>query len=138
MKGRAFFFALFALGVAGCARPSPSSNGSDAITLHVEIQDDVHDQTLFNDDVTVDMPVETLADFLEQAPALDAVLEDGAYGKTIMGLKGVETESFDKGPWWTYTSSNNDACQKTGVCDACGSLPIENGDAFTFTFSDTY
>lgn len=137
MKKKRIILMLGAVLLAGCTAKPVTENKDGSTTLHIKIMDEVNDKQLLDDEVTVEEPVESLADFLE-ASDLDAVLEDGSYGKTIMGLMGVETKDFDRGPWWVYESEDNDSCIETGVCDACSSLPIESGDHFTFTYKDSF
>lgn len=126
---------------AGCSNKEPVkevTNVEEATTLHIKIQDEVNNKELYNGDVTVDGTVETLYDFLEKAEELQVVVEDGSYGKTLMGMMGVETQDFNKGPWWLFESENNDRCKEAGYCDAISSLKIEDGDDFTFRFTDQY
>lgn len=127
--------------VGGCSSNEPakeSDNTAETTTLHIEVKDEVNDKELYNGDVSVEGTVETLYDFLDKAEELQIVVEDGSYGKTLMGMMGVETEDFNKGPWWLYESENNDACQAAGYCDAISSLKIEDGDHFTFRYTDQY
>lgn len=111
-----------------------TKNTKETTTLHIEVKDEVNNKELYNGDISVEGNVETLYDFLDKADELQVVAEDGQYGKTLMGMMGVETEDFNKGPWWMYESENNDSCQAAGQCDAMSSLKIEDGDSFTFRF----
>ena len=111
---------------------------TERVMLHITIKDEVDHKELFNDDVLVEGKIETLADFLEQAEELDVVMEDGQYGKTILGMMGVKTEDFNKGPWWLYESENNESCKAAGSCDAASNLKIKDGDSFTFKYTDSF
>lgn len=128
--------------IGGCsskpAEDKTTSTASSATTLSVTIKDEVNNKELYNGEVRVDGSVKTLAAFLEKADELNAELEDGQYGKTIMGLKGVKTEDFNTGPWWLYESANNTACQAAGMCGAADSLEIADGDQFTFRYTDSF
>lgn len=116
----------------------PINETAERVTLHITIKDEVDHKELFNDDVLVEGKIETLADFLEQAEELDVVMEDGQYGKTILGMMGVKTEDFNKGPWWLYESENNESCKAAGSCDAASNLKIKDGDSFTFKYTDSF
>ena len=137
-------FSIFAIAalliVGGCsteeALKEPTSKKS--MTLQINVKDNVHKKELYNGKVSVKGDIKTLADFLEKAENLDVVMEDGQYGKTIMSILGVKTVDFNAGPWWLYESENNDACKAAGQCDAASKLKIEDGDAFTFQYTDTF
>lgn len=115
-----------------------SASSAETTTLNITIKDEENNKELFNGEVSVEGTAETLADFLEKAEDLDVVMEDGQYGKTIMGMMGVETEDFNKGPWWLYESDNNESCTQAGYCDAASNLPIKDGDNFTFTYTSSF
>lgn len=129
--------------IGGCStkeseKKGPVSDNTEKTTLKITIKDEVNNKELFNGDVSVEGKTETLADFLEKAEDLNVVMEDGQYGKTIMGMKGLETEDFNKGPWWLYESENNESCKAAGSCDAASSLNIKDGDDFTFKYTASY
>ncbi|MGX8852772.1 hypothetical protein [Amedibacillus sp. YH-ame10] len=125
--------------LGGCsAGDKKEETKSQEITLNITVKDAVNNKELFKGDVTVNGEVKTLADFLEKAKDLEVEMEDGQYGKTIMGMKGVKTEDFNKGPWWLYESSNNKSCQATGQCDGASELEIGNGDEFTFNYTSSF
>lgn len=132
--------AAFLLFISGCTQsdkkddPSTKQETSEKTTLSIKITDTVNDKELFHDDVSVEGKADTLADFLEKADVLQVEMEDSQYGKTIMGMMGVVTEDFNKGPWWMYESDTNQECKEAGQCPASSQLHIENGDAFTFTY----
>ena len=130
--------------LGGCANKDNETNSkentssNETITLHVKVQDDVNNKELFNGDISIEGNVETLEDFLKQADELDAVMEDSGEYMTLMGMMGLETEDFNKGPWWLYESENNASCQAAGMCDAVNVLEIEDGDSFTFKFTSSF
>ena len=129
--------------VGGCSsketeKKEPTSDNTERTTLKITIKDEVHHKELFSGDVSVEGKTETLADFLEKAKDLNVVMEDGQYGKTIMGMKGVETKDFNKGPWWLYESENNESCKAAGSCDAASNLKIKDKDEFTFKYTDSF
>lgn len=122
--------------ISGCAdkatKETPNTNTQETTTLHIIVNNE--DEEIFNKKVSVQGKVETLADFLEKADTLKVKMEDSQYGKKIVSILGVETKDWSKGPWWMYESSNNEACQAAGQCDAASSLKIKDGDDFTFNF----
>ena len=124
---------LFVFGTAGCSTDKPEANKNESTTLHITVNN--QGKEIFNDDVTVEGEVTTLADFLEAADELDVEMEDDSqYGAKIISILDVETEDWNKGPWWLYESDNNKACQEAGMCDAASKLEIADGDNFTFDF----
>lgn len=126
--------------MGGCTTNDNKDNKEtkNTMTLNITVKDEVNKKELYNGEVRVEGKVETLADFLEKADELEVVMEDGQYGKTIMGIKGVKTEDFQKGPWWLYESSNNESCVAAGQCDAASTLKIKDGDQFTFTYTASF
>ena len=65
-------------------------------------------------------------------------IEKGQYGTTLMGMLGVRTEDFKKGPWWLYDSDNNTSCKEKGQCDAIDILQVNDQDQFTFHFTSSF
>lgn len=125
---------LCSLLLAGCSS-APKTNEND-VTLRIKVEDKVNDKVLFDGECTSQGA--TLADFLKNASDLEVEMEDGQYGKTIMGIKGVVTEDWNKGPWWTYTSEANETCKEQGYCPAASELTIKDGEDFTFTFDSAF
>lgn len=107
-------------------------------TLHIQVKDDVNKKTLLDKEITVDKHCTTLADFLLEAKELQVEVEKGSYGTTIIGILGMKTEDFNKGPWWLYESSTNASCIKNGMCNAADQLEIQNNDHFVFTFTNSF
>lgn len=122
--------------LTGCStnddKKEPATDSKESTTLKIVVNSE--DKELFNDKITVEGEVETLADFLEEADELNVVMEDSEYGKKIMSILDVATEDWAKGPWWLYESDNNESCKAAGQCDAASSLKIKDGDSFTFNF----
>lgn len=128
--------------VGGCSGESKDATSKDATkektTLKLLIKDEVNDKVLLDEEVSVDKDVKTLYEFLESAKDLEVETEDGQYGKTILGIKGLKTEDFQKGPWWLYESDTNESCVAMGMCDAVDALEIKDGDVFTFKYTNTF
>lgn len=117
---------------------SKDATVSEKTTLKLTIKDEINDKILFDEEVSVDKQVKTLSEFLENAKDLEVEMEDGQYGKTIMGIKGVKTEDFNAGPWWLYESDTNEACIAAGMCAAADALEIKDGDVFIFKFTKEF
>lgn len=124
--------------ITGCANGAPKDENINKVTLDVVVENKDENETIFDEEVTVDMSGKMLADFLEAADKLDVEMEDGEYGKTIISILGVKTEDWNKGPWWTFSSDTNENC-KDGYCMVGASeLEVKDGDKFTFTFSSSF
>jgi len=126
----------------GCSKPldtSIESSSKEMITLSFTILDQSteKEEVLFDDEIQVSADCKTLADALSQAKEVHAVIKEGQYGITIVGLMGKES-NWNKGPWWMYESTNNKSCIKMGYCEGASNLEIEDGDAFIFTLSMGY
>lgn len=117
---------------------SKDASVSEKTTLKLTIKDEVNDKILFDGEVSVDKKVTILSEFLENAKELEVEMEDGQYGKTLMGIKGLKTEDFKAGPWWLYESDTNEACIAAGMCAAADALEIKDGDSFTFKYTSDF
>lgn len=122
--------------LSGCAQNAPAESEAkpdgEEKTVHIEARDQAG-ETVFDQDVKT--TADNLTDVLKGSDELGAKLEDGQYGTTVMGLAGLETEDWNKGPWWTYESDNNAVCQEQSYCPAADDVLVEDGDNFVFTFS---
>lgn len=124
--------------MAGCAGTKPadqtaaSTDTSAQKTIHI-LAKDQNGNTVVDEDITT--TAGNLTDALKSSEDLNATFENGEYGTMIMGLEGLATEDWNKGPWWTYESDNNTVCQKEGYCPAADDVIIADGDSFVFTFS---
>lgn len=126
--------------MAGCsnAAPADQTGNTDAKTdaaektVHITAKDQ-DGQTVFDKDIKT--TGRSLAEVLKGSDELNAKLEQGQYGTMIMGLDGLETEDWNKGPWWTYESDNNAVCKEESYCPAADDVLVEDGDNFVFTFS---
>lgn len=123
--------------LCGCANDKEDSS-IHTVTLNIKVEDKVNDQTLYDDDLTVEGNINSLADFLSEAKELNVEMEDSQYGTTINGIMDLTTEDWNKGPWWTFESETNKTCKEAGYCPAANEVEIENGDQFIFTYSDSY
>ena len=136
-------------GLVGCTQnnvdpvetiaPTPVVTASEQaveMTLEIIVLDVDNNTELFNDFITVNGDVKTLADFLILATDLQVVLEDSSYGNLITSILGFEQS--DKGPWWLYESTTNKSCVNAGMCDGVDNLIIENNDQFTFKLTSSF
>ncbi len=125
--------------LAGCSTGSPAaadkenSTGAGTEKTVQIVAKDQDGQTVLDESVVT--TADTLTGVLENSDALQAKLEEGQYGTMVMGLGGLETEDWNKGPWWTYESDNNAVCQEESYCPAADDVKVEDGDRFVFTFS---
>ncbi len=137
LKGWLSVLLVFIL--CGCTQNNPSSTGSSKVTLTVAIVDAVSETELFSGEISAEGTDLTLEDVLSaNAEKLQLVSEDSSYGMQINGLMGVETEDWNAGPWWLYSSDNNASCAEAGYCTGASELKVQDGDEFTFTFSTGY
>ncbi|MBE6107292.1 MAG: DUF4430 domain-containing protein [Erysipelotrichaceae bacterium] len=130
--------ALLMFVICGCSKPA-SSGEMEHVSILLTIEDAVHQTQLFEGEVSAEGVNLTLEDVLTaNAEKLQLMTEKKAYGMQINGLMGVETTDWDKGPWWMYTSDNNESCVEAGYCLGASELEVADGDKFTFTFSTGY
>lgn len=88
-------------------------------------------------EIVVDTDVLTLEEVLLEQD-FEAEISSGSFGSFIDGLFGYVTEDMDNGPWWTYSSENNETCVTFGYCPAVNDVAINDGDEFYFTFTKTF
>ena len=130
---------LLVFAVCGCTKNDVKDGVEETITITLKIEDAMNQKELFTGTVSASGIELTLADVLSaNADALQLVSEDTAYGMQINGLMGVETTDWAKGPWWGYTSENNESCVQAGYCTGASELKVADGDEFSFTFSQGY
>jgi len=116
---------------------SVTSEATDVISLNITINNVDENEILFDQTVEVSKDVETLADFLETQTAFNIETVSGDYGLMITSMCDV-AQDMDNGPWWTYTSSNNEQCLTAGYCDGISSLAISDGDTFEFNLTSSF
>ena len=123
--------------LTGCASQSDTESSVKEVSLDIVVKDEVNDKELFNETLTKEGDIENLYDFLSECDELEVVFEDGSYGATIDSMLGLK-QNFDKGPWWLYSSENNETCKEEGMCPAVQNLEINDGDQFVFSYTNEF
>lgn len=123
--------------LTGCASQSDTESSIKEVSLDIVVKDEVNDKELFNETLTKEGDIENLYDFLSECDELEVVFEDGSYGATIDSMLGLK-QNFDKGPWWLYSSENNETCKEEGMCPAVQNLGINDGDQFVFSYTNEF
>lgn len=122
--------------MSGCTSQKQSSEVK-GISLEIVVEDKVNNKELFNDVITQEGEISTLYDFLKECDELEVEFGEGAYGVYIDGMMGLK-QDFDKGPWWLYSSENNEMCKENGMCPGIGKLTIQDGDKIVFQFTNEF
>lgn len=108
-----------------------------AKTINVVVIDEGQDNTeLFKGEIHTD--AETLGDALAGAPEIKMVTDKGDFGRFIIAMCDVEQGSFETGPWWLYSSDNNESCKAQGMCMGIDDTLVADGDNFTFTLTSSF
>lgn len=102
-------------------------NNKKTIVIHVKTPKNEYYLEAKND-------AATLKELLESEKDLKAELKDGPYGAYLESLMG-EAQDMDKGPWWIYSSENNEDCVKQGMCPAVEKVNLKDKDSFTFSLT---
>ncbi|CDD51138.1 putative uncharacterized protein [Firmicutes bacterium CAG:308] len=123
--------------LTGCASQSDTDASVKEVSLDIVVKDEVNDKELFNETLTKEGDIENLYDFLSECDELEVVFEDGSYGATIDSMLGLK-QDFNKGPWWLYSSENNETCKEEGMCPAVQNLGINDGDQFVFSYTNEF
>ncbi|WP_278907476.1 hypothetical protein [Faecalitalea cylindroides] len=123
--------------LTGCASQSDTDSSVKEVSLDIVVKDEVNDKELFNETLTKEGDIENLYDFLSECDELEVVFEDGSYGATIDSMLGLK-QDFNKGPWWLYSSENNETCKEEGMCPAVQNLEINDGDQFVFSYTNEF
>lgn len=123
--------------LTGCASQSDTDSSVKEVSLDIVVKDEVNDKELFNETLTKEGDIENLYDFLSECDELEIVFEEGSYGATIDSMLGLK-QDFDKGPWWLYSSENNETCKEEGMCPAVEKLEINDGDQFVFSYTNEF
>lgn len=121
--------------LAGCSSQSNTNASGEGKTLDIVVKDEVNNKELFNETITA--TGDNLYDFLSQCDELEVVFDEGSYGAYIDSMLGLK-QDFDKGPWWLYSSENNETCKEEGMCPAVQDLEINDGDQFEFTYTNEF
>lgn len=123
--------------LTGCASQSDTDSSVKEVSLDIVVKDEVNDKELFNETLTKEGDIENLYDFLSECDELEIVFEEGSYGATIDSMLGLK-QDFNKGPWWLYSSENNETCKEEGMCPAVEKLEINDGDQFVFSYTNEF
>ena len=123
--------------LTGCASQSETDSSVKEVSLDIVVTDEVNDKELFNDTLTKEGDIENLYDFLSECDELEIVFEEGSYGAYIDSMLGLK-QDFNKGPWWLYSSENNETCKEEGMCPAVQNLGINDGDQFVFSYTNEF
>ena len=121
--------------LVGCSSQNDANSSIKEVSLDIVVKDEVNDKELFNKTLTEKGDIENLYDFLSECDELDVVFKDGSYGAYIDSMLGLK-QDFDKGPWWLYSSENNETCKEEGMCPAVQNLEINDGDQFVFSYTN--
>lgn len=123
--------------LTGCASQSDTESSIKEVSLDIVVKDEVNDKELFNETLTKEGDIENLYDFLSECDELEIVFEEGSYGATIDSMLGLK-QDFNKGPWWLFSSENNETCKEEGMCPAVQNLEINDGDQFVFFYTNEF
>ena len=123
--------------LTGCASQSDTESSIKEVSLDIVVKDEVNDKELFNETLTKEGDIENLYDFLSECDELEIVFEEGSYGATIDSMLGLK-QDFNKGPWWLFSSENNETCKEEGMCPAVQNLEINDGDQFVFSYTNEF
>lgn len=123
--------------LTGCASQSDTDSSVKEVSLDIVVKDEVNDKELFNETLTKEGDIENLYDFLSECNELEIVFEEGSYGAYIDSMLGLK-QDFNKGPWWLYSSKNNETCKEEGMCPAVQNLGINDGDQFVFSYTNEF
>lgn len=123
--------------LTGCALQSDTDSSVKEVSLDIVVKDEVNDKELFNETLTKEGDIENLYDFLSECDELKIVFEEGSYGAYIDSMLGLK-QDFNKGPWWLFSSENNETCKEEGMCPAVQNLEINDGDQFVFSYTNEF
>lgn len=119
---------LFLLAITALWQRRPAvSQGMKQINVVIDAQD-------WHADTTITTDKETLKEMLLEQTQWHVQIEDGPYGAFLTSLADHK-QDLQSGPWWIYTSPNNQICQAQGMCPSLDQVSIQNGDSFHFTLT---
>lgn len=79
----------------------------------------------------------TLLELLQEE-GFDVEIKEGVYGAYLESFRG-EAQNMEEGPWWVYSSENNQDCVSQGMCPSLDQVHLKDKDKFFFSLtSDIY
>lgn len=128
-----FLISLMCLGLLwGCAKEEPVTT-SEKMDVNIKVVDEIEGKEIVN--ATIKTSYVVLADILENDIDFDVVLEESEYGKYIVSMVGLE--ATDKN-FWVYESDNNADCKAAGMCMSISETKVQDGDNFTFIYTNSF
>lgn len=104
----------------------PQDTTEKEVTLHIVTEEDKQTKVY-------QTSTSTLKDLLQEQTELQAVFKDDIYGAYLVSLQGKE--QGNQGPWWIYTSENNQDCIDMQMCPSLEQVHLQTGDMFVFSFT---
>ena len=120
----------------GCTNTSNKTNDK-VMKVNITIIDNTTDKELYNNELDA-TGCNTLTELLNKyEKELGYKGEKQEYGTVILGLKDAMS-NMDKGPWWIYSSDNNEVCLKMGMCPSADQTILNDNDNFVFTLTSEF
>lgn len=120
----------------GCTNTSNKTNDK-VMKVNITIIDNTTDKELYNNELDA-TGCNTLTELLNKyEKELGYKGEKQEYGTVILGLKDAMS-NMDKGPWWIYSSDNNEVCLKMGMCPSADQTILNDKDNFVFTLTSEF
>lgn len=113
----------------------PTQTGEKIITL-VAIDKRDNPETIALTETTYQTNAKYLGELLDEINEKQDIFalsgaKDDQFGRLLTGISNVEQNAATN-QYWSYESSNNAECIKSGFCTGVDQLPIEDGNNFTF------
>lgn len=116
--------------LSACAK----ENGNDELKeIEIVVEDRMHQEIVYQE--TISTNAATLEDLLKETQDLHADLKEGPYGEYIDGLCHLKQKD---GYYWIYESTNNEVCQKMGICPVLKEVLLQDQDSFLFQYTNTF